>query len=189
MNLRKIIILSVLLLTFTLLNGQESFDSNSKKNTLSIEAVGTSASPLSLNYDRVLFMKPNYHINLSLGFGYFPSVKDWNPIIGIPLTINISMGKTKHFFEVGTGLTYNSGLEQSGYDYFGDFSGNSSIADAESVKGLLWAFRLGYKYQRPTGGFFLRVGFTPLFRIKTLSDLKPENKFIPAFGLGIGYSF
>lgn len=189
MNLKKIIILSAILLTFNLLKGQETFDSNSKKNALSIEAIGTSASPLSLNYDRVLLVKPSYHINLSLGLGYFPFVKNWNPIVGIPVNINMSMGKTKHFFEVGTGITYSSGMEQSGYDYIGDFGRNSSMDDAESVKGLLWSFRLGYKYQRPTGGFFLRAGFTPLIRIKTFSDLKPENKFIPAFGLGIGYSF
>jgi len=86
-------------------------------------------------------------------------------------------------------LAYNSGLQQSGYDYLGDFGGNSSLVDVESVKGLLWSSRLGYKYQKPSGGFFLRAGFTPLIRIKTFSDLKSDNKFIPAFGLGVGYSF
>jgi len=189
MNLNKVIVLSTLLLIFNLLKGQEDFDKNYKKNILSIEFIGVSGSVFNLNYDRVLYLTPNYHINLSLGFGYFPSVKNWNPIIGIPVIINLSMGKTKHFFEIGTGLAYNSGLQQSGYDYLGDFGGNSSLVDVESVKGLLWSSRLGYKYQKPSGGFFLRAGFTPLIRIKTFSDLKSDNKFIPAFGLGVGYSF
>jgi len=189
MNIKGLILLISICCSYLGLKGQDEKLPLFKKNTVYAEFAGTSGSISSVNYDRILLQKEGLMFNLTLGIGYFPSINNWNPIIGLPVTFNASFGKAKHHFELGTGLTYNSGLEQSSLLYYQSINTNNSNTNVKSMEALFWTFRIGYKLQKPNGGLFLRGGFTPLINIKTFSDFKGESNFIPAFGAGIGYTF
>ena len=167
---------------------QETDKTFNKRNSFYGEFLGTSGSVCSINYDRILIQNKNSLVDLSLGYGYFPFFKDVNPIIGIPISINLTTGLSNHHFEIGAGLTYNSGIVQRKYDYAAIGGSLVSNSTAESLVALWCSFRLGYKYQKPNGGLFLRIGFTPLFKLKTFSIFDNGNNIFSLFGLGVGYT-
>lgn len=160
-----------------------------KNNTFYTEILGISGSVFSFNYDRILTKDNNFFLDLTMGVGYLPSIKDWNPVYGIPVSLNISSGHNYHHFEFGIGLTYNSGNVQNQKitESFGG-SINSNIT-YESLRAFWCSIRLGYKYQKPTGGLFFRVGFTPFIKLKTYSTYETNDIILPLIGLGIGYTF
>lgn len=159
-----------------------------KTNTIYLEFAGTGGAPLSINYDMVVLRHSGFMASITTGLGYCP-IRDMKPILGIPLTLNLSLGKTRHFLELGSGITYNSGIVQAEWDYSDGFpSSGPSGSNSESLKALYWTFRAGYKYQRPEGGLFIRIGFTPMLRVKTYSNLTDNRDLLPAFGLGLGYT-
>jgi len=157
----------------------KSQDIAKKTNTLYAEIAGISGTPISIQYDRIINKKENYLVDVTMGFGYFQFSKNWNPIIGFPISLNFANGQFNHHFEFGIGLTYNSGMPQQKIEDF----------PAESEKAFWATLRLGYKYQKPEGGLFIRAGFTPLIKIKQYSVLAEETNFLPLLGLGIGYTF
>jgi len=169
--------------------GQGEGPGANKVNTIYLEFAGTGRAPLSINYDIVELRHSGFMASITLGLGYCP-IRDLKPILGIPLTLNFSMGKTRHFLELGSGITYNSGIVQAEWQYSDGFPySGSSGSNSESLKALYWTFRAGYKYQRPEGGLFFRIGFTPMLRVKTYSNLTDDRDLVPAFGLGLGYTF
>ena len=163
------------------------------KNTFFIEALGNSLF-YSLNYDKILFQKRNLFISNRIGIFYLPA-GGGNYKFGIPLEINFLLGKKQHFFESGLGISYL---------YFDDFywltDGQGQIFEIVDQK-INWVFitgRIGYRYQKPNGGFFFRVGFTPLFQIIDKRKDKyygmyaqpgPSMSILPFGGIGIGYTF
>jgi hypothetical protein len=178
-----------ILMNFIMLPSSYSQASDSlliKRNSVFIEFLGMSGSAVSINYDRVLKEVDNSTIDLNLGFGYFPGAKGWNSIIGIPLYLNFSTGHSKHHFEFGLGLTYNTGIIQE--SYIGLWN-RPSVVKSISQEALFASFKLGYKYQKPGGGLFLRVGFTPLFKIANFSQFDSNVSIYPLFGAGAGFTF
>src|SRR5688572_11736926 len=110
----KVILIIVCLNLMTIINGiSQETDSNpikqdtsSRKNAIYLEYSGN-APILSLNYERKLSHKNIFSIYGRIGFGmdvlnlsqgnlYIPSV---------PVEISTSVGRGKHFVEVGTGGT------------------------------------------------------------------------------------
>lgn len=183
----------ILLFMFTQLSWVSSQDAEKiefKHNTFYAEIFGTSGSLFSFNYDRIIANNNNnLFIDLTMGVGYLPSIKDWNPVLGIPLSLNISKGHCFHYFEFGLGLTYASGIVQSQVTFDPSGGSQNSSTTSESLKAIWCSARIGYKYQRPTGGLFFRVGFTPLLKLKTFSTFNTNDNIIPLFGLGVGYTF
>jgi hypothetical protein len=170
------------------INSQDTDKTFTKRNSFYGEFLGTSGSVCSINYDRIFKQNENSLIDLSLGFGYFPFFKEVNPIIGIPVSINLTNGLGNHHFEIGVGFTYNSGIAQRKETFESYGSSLDSYSTTESLQALWFSFRLGYKYQKPTGGLFLRIGITPLFKLKTFSTFDNDNSVFPLFGLGVGYT-
>ncbi|WP_428025467.1 hypothetical protein, partial [Arcobacter sp.] len=62
-----------------------------------------------------------------------------------------------------------------------------------SMEALWCPFRIGYKYQKPEGGLFLRVGTMLSFKLKEFSsfpDYGSEIRVTPLeFGIGAGFTF
>jgi hypothetical protein len=189
MNQKALAILVELFCLSLISFGQGEGAGANKVNTLYLEFAGTGGAPLSINYDRVVLRHSGYMASITTGLGYCP-IRDMKPILGVPFTLNLSVGKTKHFLELGSGITYNSGIVQAEWQYSDGFpSTGSSGRNSESLKALYWTFRAGYKYQRPEGGLFFRIGFTPMLRVKTYSNLTDDRDLVPAFGLGMGHTF
>lgn len=159
-----------------------------KKSSLYLEFLGNSLSGISINYDRIIKYINRDFIDASIGFGFgFPGYYN------IPISVNYTTPVTSNsHFEVGlgTGLSF---IEQ-----------NSD----ELRNTRLWlSLRMGYKYQRPQGGLYVRAGFTPVAALyyfknnenyntlfsdskkgdwKILEDL---DLFLSSISLCVGYSF
>jgi hypothetical protein len=138
-------------------------------NALYIEALGAGLF-YSLNYDHAFGA-----IAPRVGIGYFAvSGASW---VSLPVTVSyLGIGGLKHMFEVGAGVSIN---------YFSasvSFAGaGSSSASATDVYGVVI---LGYRYQPPDGGFFLRAGVSPIF-----GGGASGGFFLPWPHLGLGATF
>ncbi|MDX8341345.1 hypothetical protein SLH46_19255 [Draconibacterium sp. IB214405] len=163
--------------------GQDEHLNELKKNSVYYEFLGTGATLFSLHYEKNIKQFEKSSLNLDLGVGYDPPLHiDMNPSYAFPLSLNWTSGiKNKHF-ELGIGLTYNSGVSQQ-------------IATGGKTKSMdaLWtSFRIGYKYQKPEGGLYFRAGLTPLLRVKKFTSIDHDDffdKFLPFFGIGVGLTF
>jgi len=178
----KIKIYVLIIITFLLntsIQGQEIEKSKLKRSSLYFELNGISGTILSLNYDYIIKESYNRFIDISFGYGYLPATNGFNPIYGIPISINFNKGYNYHYFETGIGLTYNSGLVQTQWGFGLDTEATSDI-------GLYSSFRIGYRYQKPDGDLFLRASFNPLIRL-ILFDGFGDKVIFPRFGLTIGF--
>ena len=99
------------------------------------------------------------------------------------------IGKTKHYIEIGAGITYSLGGAS-----FWAVPYNGQI---HYTAGLFIVPRIGYRYQKDNKGFFFRAGFTPLILLNDYSHLEVLTRNsgfkTPFFnymgGLSFGYSF
>lgn len=118
----------------------------------------------SLNYER----RFTPHISGRVGFMYTraesegsfsddlaqANVRSSGSVWLVPLMINYLSGQGNNHFEAGVGVLL----------------GSAELGTAT----------LGYRYQRPDGGFVFRAGFTPVFN---------REFFLPWFGISVGRSF
>lgn len=149
-----------------------------KKNTIFAE-VGGNGFIYSINYDRLIDLTTKFKLSTRIGVHYthyvpFPHVRTHC----IPAEVSglYSIYKQKHFIELGTGLSYMSAYDQYTNRQF-DL--------------LILAFRAGYRFQKPEGGTFIKVGFVPLYDMVN-SNLDPDAPIHTWFfsgGLGLGYTF
>lgn len=188
----KLSLIETFLLVLTLgLDGNTQTESEalSAKNAVYIE-VGGNAGWYSLNYGRIFYQKGMLKLSGSAGFSMWRhNTSDqpynisktiyWLPTL--PLEISAFFGKSKHHLEIGTGITPNLSVTvRRDPDFL-----------RSSDKVYLNAFiplRLGYRYQKPEGGFFFRVAYTPVFELPILEG----NNFLfnPIFaGISLGKSF
>lgn len=158
------------------------------KNSIHAEFAGNSGG-YALNYGRIIFQKNRIKLAVSAGFSMFYRRLDeriasdyWVPVF--PAEITAFWGKSKHHLELGAGF-YT--LRNRTYIFDEDFPNNirEQIHWDQFIVG-----RIGYRYQRPTGGFFFRAGFTPMIEFNNSDTVYKGISFIP-FGLGIslGMSF
>lgn len=152
------------------------------KNALYVEFGGTSGR-YAVNYSRIVHQKGKLKLNVSAGFAMWHNTIDskttWLPVV--PLEFSALYGKSNHHLEAGVGFT--SFLDQGVKLDLGTYESSTKI-----VFGAILPFRLGYRYQKPEGGFFYRIGYTPFFDLPF-----SENKSISFqpyhAGLSIGKSF
>lgn len=138
---------------------QENITNKKSNHTIFLELAGNTGS-YSINYDNIFFSQNCTKFTFRIGFSILPT----KPIlILLPLEFNGLLGKSKHFFEYGLG--YTPALNENKY------------------KNLLLV-RIGYRFQKREGGFFLRIGFTPV-----IIDIDNILTFRPWGAVGIGYCF
>lgn len=100
-----------------------------------------------------------------IGAGYSKFVGDGSSVFYLPLGINYLIGKEKHFFEMGAGVTPVFGVED----------GDSVIS--EPFGHLIF----GYRFQSPKDGLTFRAFACPVFN---------SIDFIPYYGgISAGYKF
>jgi hypothetical protein len=153
-----------------------------EKNAVYLE-LGGNAGQYAFTYGRVFHQKGKLKLNASTGFSmwYQGSVSNTRWLPAIPVELTAFYGRSNHHLELGAGVT----------SYFGSslyFDGETFETVDKVVFGALVPLRVGYRYQKPEGGFFFRVGYTPFF---DLPDKMRENwVFQPIHaGLGLGVSF
>lgn len=119
--------------------------------------LGGNAGQYAFTYGRVFHQKGKLKLSASAGFSmwYQGSISNTRWLPAIPVELTAYYGKSNHHLELGTGVT--------------SYLGNSIEFDQETfenvdkvVFGAFIPVRIGYRYQKPEGGFFFRVGYTPI---------------------------
>ncbi|MDO1448259.1 hypothetical protein Q0590_18435 [Rhodocytophaga aerolata] len=142
------------------------------RNALYLE-MGGNAYIYSLNYERIFLPEKYIKVGARAGISLLPKNNLTAPYPIVPLEVLAFTGKRNHHFETGIGLTpfvgYVTYAGARGSDY-----------ERERLQAAT-TFRLGYRYQKPEGGFMLRAGYMPI--------LNPDGYMIFWAGISIGKSF
>lgn len=130
------------------------------KNGIYLE-LGGSSGRYAINYSKIFHQKGKLKLNASAGFSMLPNEKIdsktiWLP--AIPIEVSALYGKSNHHLEMGFGFT-------SYLDKTTAIDSETFELSDEVVFGAVIPVRIGYRYQKPEGGFFFRVGYTPLFNV------------------------
>ena len=152
-----------------------------RRNTFFLE-LGGNAMFYSLNYDRILLSRDKWKLSGRVGALYLPLFQVSNRLmVGAPLEVSYLRGRGKHFLEIGVGGTVT-------YDTYP--LSDTHIRDL-AVMGV---FRVGYRHQKPEGGLFYKVGFTPLagrvYNLESRGRRGPSSEpfAYPVIGLAAGYT-
>jgi hypothetical protein len=144
------------------------------KNAVYLE-LGGNAFGYSLNYERIVYQQNMLQVGARIGVSLVPE----NTFFGIasypivPLEMIALFGKRTHHLETGIGVT-----PYVGYQYYVGAIGVDFLK--EKLEAAV-TFRLGYRYQKPNGGFMARVGIMPF--------LSSDGYLLPWAGISIGKSF
>ena len=135
-------------------------------NAMYVELLGNGGL-YSLNYDRLLTPR----VAARVGFMGLGAATDSvsGGVIAAPLMVSYLFGEGNSHLETGVGVMLAAGA----IDDVADF-------EDESFSGAIGTATIGYRYQRPGGGFVFRVGVTPLFDTTGIA---------PWIGLSLGYGF
>jgi hypothetical protein len=158
----------VLLLALLLVPGaaRAQAPARTARNAFYLE-LGGNAILYSLNYDRLFTDR----VSGRVGVMFFGAAdKDSSAgVVATPIMASYLWGEGNSRFETGAGLLLVSG----GID-------NVEGYEDEGFGGAAGTATLGYRYQRPAGGFVFRAGVTPVFSLDGIA---------PWFGISFGYSF
>lgn len=153
------------------------------KNAIYIEGGGNGVTN-SLNYERNLLYSNYFITNLRLGLGMdFFTVK--NLIVPLlPIEINsFSNMNYNHHLECGIGVTpYYSPIEESPAFPINE---NLNVSNLKSKINALLVVRIGYRYQKKTRGWIIRVAYTPIVYDTSFNG----NSFCNHLGFSIGRNF
>ena len=164
--------------------GQSDNNEFGSKNSIYIEFIGEATPPFSIHYDRVIQNYNSFFLSINTGFGYFPSKEGFKEsLIGIPISLSCNIGKNKNYLEIACGFTYNSGFIQK-TEMLNNEGSSTTIKSS-----ILGSLRLGYRYQKPDGGFFFKLGLTPIFELIELNGKDLDYSSYLPFGIGLGFSF
>lgn len=126
----------------------------------------------SVNYERVFNLKLNFMISARAGLSTY-NIKDYtekfNPDILIPIAVYGSYGKN-HKIEIGVGQLFESTIQA-----------NITEFKPERTYDFNTVFSVGYRYQKRSGGLFLRAAYTPI--------IDHTGFFRHWGGISLGYSF
>jgi len=186
--MKNILTIICFIFAFSLSQAQEVSEDTLQmaRNSLFVE-LGGNAGLYSLNYDRLLHRGEWFHTSARAGIsGYW-----WNGGgIALPLEFNALIGTNRHFLEVGTGFMFSYGYESTIYNK--DPSNPEYQYGYNLYPGLHASGRLGYRFQRPEGGFFFRAAYTPYSNIWSAIPGAKRSLFTGVwhwFGISVGKSF
>lgn len=155
---------------------QKSDSSQEAKNSLYLDIMGTGGW-YSLNYERIVYSKDKLGLGISSGASV-THLRDFdrrfNPDFSIPVSLNAFYGKNHHL-EAGIGTTFAS-VVRADEDY-----------SAQRYLNVNLTMTLGYRYQKPEGGFLFRAAYTPI--IPVYRQITENGEFKNWFSLSFGYSF
>jgi hypothetical protein len=140
------------------------------RNAVYVELFG-SGLLYSINYDRLL--TPNVAGRVGLMFASAEDDEgDSGTVAIVPITASYLFGRGNSHFEAGLGFAVASA----------DFDTEEliDVDESGSSTGVYGTGVLGYRYQRPDGGFVFRAGLTPIIT---------TDSFLPWFGVSFGYGF
>ncbi|KQC02453.1 hypothetical protein [Pedobacter sp. Hv1] len=148
----------------------------SNRNSVYVE-IGGNGGAYSINYDRLFILSQQLRFAPRIGISWLGSDR-----FTAPIEANLLLGKnsdSKNFAEFGLGTTIVSKKSKN----INGFTLSDEIIDEKGMNALL-SSRLGFRHQKPQGGFMYRIGFTLLYNSYPI-----DHKFIPFGGVSLGYTF
>jgi hypothetical protein len=148
--------------------------------------LGGNAGQYAFNYGNLFYQKGALKVIGNLGFSLWANPIEgstiWLPVI--PLEVSALLGKRTHHLELGVGITqYLESQVNSTFE-----SGTLVQTRGPNHLAAILPFRIGYRYQKPEGGFFFRIAYTPFFKLP--DKFREDWSFQPIHaGLGLGWSF
>lgn len=140
-----------------------------RENAVDVTIGGTGLA-ISVNYNKIILVKPNYFVNASVGIGSVPFVGG----LTIPHQLTFNFGENSSFFEVGLGGTYWSGeSNSSGY--------------TETINSYQLSPIIGYR-KYLNNNLVFRAYANPLIHISGEYFVEGSS-LVPYFGISIGYTF
>lgn len=161
----------------------------SQNKVIQLELGGTS-TVYSVSYEHQFSIMENKRPFVRAGLGFF-SGPDFRHTL-IPVEIGLYVGERNNHFEIGLGL--NNVLSRTIQPSINSATRNTNSQSDSNA--YLFSYRIGYRYQKPEGGFVFRAGFTPVFAHifvdnesdTTQGDAKLYTQF-PWLGISFGYAF
>lgn len=167
--------LVILLLALAVLAAAGSGEAQETNNAVYFELGGSAIVP-SVNYERRLTERWFGRIGVSVVTGESSTSigeTESDTTFIVPLTGSwISRPEMNHHLELGGGVTIAAGDRQDLFE-FGD-------ADDENFSTAFVTGIVGYRYQKPEGGFQFRAAFTPV---------AGGGDFLPWAGVSFGYAW
>lgn len=176
-----------ILLLAALLGGSAStwarpIEKTTAKNAVYLDILGVGGY-YALSYERQILERNRFAMGARIGItSYeFRDFNDkFNPDLIVPLSINAYYGNVHHV-ELGIGPTLSSVVKAHPFKF-------------TPTRDLLVNvhMQVGYRYQKPGGGFLFRIGYTPYiqaFRITHLQFIKPTSTLRHWGGISVGYTF
>ena len=169
---------------------QKSDSVAQKKNkSIYLELLGASTT-IGVSYDSRVKSGSNW--GYRVGVAYYQSLESLfsdgalNKGVFFPVGVNYLIGKKKHKFELGLGVS--PGFYKWEEVYMWDIpSGDVEIRSFSQKRFAYYFFSdIGYRYQS-AGGFLFRVGLNPSFSFKGQHAIDRSPDIFPYFGFG--YSF
>lgn len=158
---KTMLLVSTLLLLLQLDCFSQDVPQKIAKNSIYTEFFGSAVYLYNISYDRIVFAKEKNKVSLALGAQYLPSIDSPSDYrLSVSPQINYFRG-IKHHFETGIGVAV-------------DFNNGDFIIP----------IRIGYRFQKPEGGMFYKIGITPLY----VNDFLGSPAVIPWGGLAIGWT-
>ncbi|MCP4442005.1 MAG: PorT family protein [Aureispira sp.] len=137
------------------------FFSNSSRHIIYVEGAGAGVSG-SINYEYIFAQHEHIRFSARAGIGVAPFETSKISAVSLPIGIIGIVGKRNHHLELG--WVHTSIFESSGASMIGVLSG-------------------GYRFQRPQGGLFVRIAYTPYIANYNL------KRFGHWGGVSVGYAF
>ena len=149
-----------------------------QKNTIYAEIFGNGRA-YSVNYDRIITISEKTKFAPRIG-SYMGGIR-----FTVPLEANLLFSKSatsKHFVEFGVGTTFRSPKDyEPGLRFFDD-------VNAKDYEEGIWneyTARIGYRHQKPKGGWMYRAGILSIYM-----PYRTKNKiFFPMPAVSVGYTF
>jgi hypothetical protein len=188
----KVISLVVLLVSASLCNLDAQNDSafacgNMRVRHFVYGEAGGNAYVYSVNYALALPMEEGIPC-LRVGVGYNPG---YDKAVLVPVELTVLAGRSRHYFEMGAGVTYFSRLVTPHISPGGSHSGVEETKIRST--GVIVAGRIGYCFLPVRAkGVMLRAGYTPLlFPGSYYFDEDFANQKLLALwgGVSVGFAF
>lgn len=152
-------LLFIMLAASLQLEAQESAPPATAKNAVYLE-LGGNGVYYSLNYEKIFYQRGLFKSAARIGVSAFPKNIEtetktyWDA--ALPLELIGLIGRSKHHLELGVGYTPY---------YYADTKfeiGSRGFEFDRYRYSAVMPFRLGYRYQKPEGGFLFRAGYMPV---------------------------
>lgn len=174
--MKKIIIQTIILLSPLILFGQEKIKTfEVKRNSIYFEAFGQGLYN-SFSFDKLYNVDRKIKTSINAGITIIPSGELF--VLASPIAYNFLFGLRNNHLELGFGITamyIRNGNINVGRGII-DENGNQQHENFIGHENNFYSYftpKIGYRFQRPSGGLFLRVTLTPsIAGINRLSGTK-----------------